>query len=176
MRRVILRQHAHRLPSRVVAREAARAHHHAERRDERRNAGVGDEAAVHETGERAGGKTGRDRHDDRKIGERRKHRARVRRLREARGDHRRQRDDRSRREIDAAGEDHLRDADGQQPDDRDLQHHHEQALSVEEEARAANLPADRLEQHGDADEHEEDADVAREPACPQCAASLMRST
>ena len=38
--RVIVRQHADRLALRVVASEAPRTHHHAERRDERRNVGV----------------------------------------------------------------------------------------------------------------------------------------
>ena len=38
------------------------------------------------------------------------------------------------------------------------------------------LPADRLEQHGDADEHEEDSCVAGQAAGRQWAASLMRST
>ncbi len=59
--RVAVRQHADRLPSRVVAREAACAHHHTERRDERRNAGVGNEAAVDEAGERSGRKARGDR-------------------------------------------------------------------------------------------------------------------
>jgi len=79
-------------------------------------------------------------------------------------------------QIDAAREDHLRHADGQQADNRDLQHHHEQALRAEEKAHAADAPADRLEQDGAAHQDEKDPDVVGQPAWRQWAASLMRST
>src|SRR6185312_11875442 len=85
-------------------------------------------------------------------------------LRKTRGDHCRYSDDGSRRQIDAAGDDYLCDADGDDADDRHLEDDDPQALRIHEEALPDEDPAEHFEDEGEADEDAEDADFGRQPA------------
>ncbi len=136
-------------------RNAARRHHHAERGDEGRDLGSGDQLAVDEPGKQArcsrptpiGMMTGRS-------VKRRIKRARPGRgLGEAGREHRRHADDGAGGQIDAAGDDHLRDADGDDADDGNLQDHDRQALRVHQEALADEDPAEDFIDQRDADQH-----------------------
>ena len=89
----------------------------------------------------------------------------VRLLRQAGRDHRRQPDHRAGRQVDAAGDDHLGHADGDDADHRDLQDHHRQALRVEQEALADEDPAEDLEDQRDAEQDQQDADFRRPARC-----------
>ena len=104
----------------------------------------------------------RDRHDHRQVGEARIDRPRIGRdLGEAHRDHRGGADDRPRGEIDAAGDDHLGDADGDDADHAHLQDHDAEPLGVEEEALPLQDPAQHLEDQRDRDQPEEDIELRR---------------
>ena len=158
---------ADRLTVRVPVGDAARRHHHAERGDERRDLRVGDQPTVDEPGGETAEETRRDREDRIEAGQ-----ARVDRMREAlglsqaRGDHRRHADDRAGRQIDAAHDDDLRDADGDDADLRLLQDHDLEPQRIGDEALADEDPAQGLEQEHHADHDAEDAELGRQTAAP----------
>ena len=150
------------LAFRVPLGDTACRHHHAERGDERRNLGVGNQRAVDQPGHDPAAEPDKKRHDDRKVRERRIDGAGIGRdLGEAHGDHRRRADHGARRQVDAAGDDDLGDADGDDADDRHLQDHDRQALGVEDEALVLDVPAQDLEDDHDADEADERIEFVR---------------
>jgi hypothetical protein len=73
-------------------------------------------------------------------------------LRETHGNHCRRADDRAGRQVDAAGDDHLRDADGDDADRRHLQNDDRKPLRVDEKALTLKEPAKSLEDNGNSDQ------------------------
>ena len=156
---------ADRLTVRIPVGDAARRHHHTERCDERRNFRVGDQRAVDEADHEAADETRGDREERIESGQ-----ARIDRMREAFGlgkarrDHRRHADERAGREVDAARDDHLGDADGDDADLRLLQDHDLQAQRIDDEALPDEDPPQDLEQEHHADHDAENAEFGRQAA------------
>ncbi len=96
----------------------------------------------------------------RQVSQGRKHRpGKIRGLRQAGGDHRRQCQHRTGGQVDTGGDDDLGHADRQQTDDRHLQDHQHQALRVHQEALVPHDPAEHFEDQADADQHQEDTQL-----------------
>ena len=164
---VVVGQHRDRLAARVELRHRAGRHHHAERGDEGRDGRDGDQGAVDQPRDAADDEAAEQRNHEgqpRQGGEDRPGVARL--LRQRCRHHGGDRQHRARRQVDAARDDHLRDADGDQPHDGHLQDHHQQALRVAEEALPPHAPAHGLEEQGDADQHQHDAELVGQAPPP----------
>src|ERR1700729_4536258 len=85
-------------------------------------------------------------------------------LRKARGDHRRHADDRPGRQIDAAHDDDLRDADSEDADLRLLHYHDLEAEWIGDEALPDENPTQDLEQQHHAEHNTEDAELRWKPS------------
>ena len=79
------------------------------------------------------------------------------------GNHRRHADHGTGGKIDAAGNDHLCHANGDNADDRDLQDDDAQTLRVHQEALTGEDPAEYLEDQRNADQHQKNIDFGRQP-------------
>jgi hypothetical protein len=163
----VIGEHADRLTVRVPLRRTACRHHHAERGDKRRQARVTDQRTINKPTDKADRKTRENRPDHWQTRQRRIDGARVTGLlREAGRDHRGHRHHGARRQIDAARNDHLRDANGDDPDHGHLQNHHFEPVRIEQKTLPVHKPAQRFKEKSHTHEHQKNARFRRPFAAP----------
>ncbi|SAR71736.1 Uncharacterised protein [Klebsiella pneumoniae] len=161
-RRKAVGEEADRVALSVILRQTARRNHHPEGGDKRRDTGPRHQETVSQAAQQADADPRANGDHRRQVDQRREHwRQAIGGLRQAGRHHRRKGNNRAGGEVNPGGDDHLGDADGDDADNRHLQHNQHQPVGIEQERLVANIPAGDFKGQGNHQHHHKDAGIFR---------------